>query len=112
MRLSSLHAPGWRSGPVLIAESFVDRLRGLVGRPEGLGIVIRGASVHGLGLRRPLWAVGLDGDGGVLSVALLRPRHLVCSRGAVHILELPLGTRPPTIGSTVTEIVAPGSPTT
>jgi hypothetical protein len=101
MRPAVLLVDGVRTRPVLVADRFVDRLRGLVGRPGDAAMAIPGWSVHGWGLHRAVWAVGIDAEGTVLSVSRLRPFGLRVVPGAVWMLELPVVDRPPVAGSTV-----------
>lgn len=85
---------------VAVARTFRERARGLVGR--GGGLLLPGRSVHGIGMRRPVWAVGLDGAGMVVAVALLRPGRVVTfPRPVVAVLELPASAVPPRPGDTV-----------
>jgi len=82
---------------VAVAESFRDRLRGLVGRPpleEGEGLLIpKCASVHTFGMDHPIDVVFLDAEGRVVrSIARLGPLRLgLGGTAAFHALELPAG---------------------
>lgn len=80
-----------------LAETFLERLRGLLGRTgwgETDGLWIEPcAGVHGLGMRFAVDVVVLDGTLTVLGVERLRPWRV----GRVHLeaaaaLELPAGT--------------------
>lgn len=101
MRHVTLLVDGIPVRPVLYADRFVDRLRGLVGMPPTTAMIIPGRSVHGCGLRRSLWAVGVGGNGLVRSVTRLRPFGLRVDPGARWLLELPWEDRPPPPGSRV-----------
>jgi hypothetical protein len=92
---------GWSSGPVWVAAGFARRWRGLRGREEGAALLLSGCSVHGVGMRRPLWTVGLDVAGLVVGVRRLDPGRLVWMRGAAWVLELPIERLPPAVGATV-----------
>ena len=93
-----LRGPGWSSGPVIPALRSSERLRGLRPAPRAAGLLLRARSVHGFGMRVPLWAVSLDRSGTVRRVARLEPRGLVVDPGAAWILELPMGRVPPRPG--------------
>lgn len=83
--------------PVRVARRFPDRLRGLRGR--GGGLLLAGRSVHGIGMRRPLWAVGLTAGGTVVAVTRLAPWRVVSfRRPVVAVLELPVDADPPLPG--------------
>lgn len=78
---------------VFVADSFVRRLRGLIGRPplaEDEALLVRPCgSVHTLGMRYPIDVVYLDGAGLVLRVqAALPPRRFSACRRAAAVLEL------------------------
>lgn len=92
----------WSSPPVLVARTFRQRKKGLKPTAGGMGMLIRGRSVHGLGMREPLLAIGLDRERRVVGVRILRPRHLVFIRTARHIMELPIATLPPPRGVVLT----------
>lgn len=79
------------------ADGFLARLLGVFSAPTG-AVLIPGRSVHGFGLRRPLWAVAVDEDGVVLEVRILNPLAVVVFRRARWMLELPLAELPPPIG--------------
>jgi uncharacterized membrane protein (UPF0127 family) len=79
-----------------IADTFVLRLRGLLGRralPRGEGVLLSpSSSVHTFFMRFPIDAVFLDRGLRVVGVSLnLRPWRLAGSRGARLVLELPAG---------------------
>ncbi len=79
---------------VPVAAGFRARLLGLSRLPReaaGPGLLIpRCSSVHTFGMRFALDLVFLDGDGRALAVRRgVRPRRLVCHRGARAVLEIP-----------------------
>ena len=102
MEWGTFAAGEWSSPPVLIARTFRQRTKGLTPATAGYGMLIRGRSVHGLGMREPLLAIGLDRERRVVGVRTLRPRHVVFIRTARHIMELPIGTLPPPRGVALT----------
>lgn len=83
---------------VALADRWLARLRGLLGRPEpapGEGLLLAPCgSVHMLGMRYPIDVALLDGERRVLSVHPgLRPGwHVAAAHGARYALELPAGT--------------------
>jgi hypothetical protein len=93
---------GWSSPPVWVAQSFLQRWKGLRPTADGLGMLIRGRSVHGFGMKEPLHVVGLNARRCVVGVRILHPRHLAIVRGARHILELPIDGEPPPAGAVLT----------
>ncbi|MGH8924383.1 MAG: hypothetical protein ACRDWA_07080 [Acidimicrobiia bacterium] len=97
---------GWRSGPVRRAVSFLARWHGLRPEPAGYGLWLDRNSVHGLGMKVPLWVCGLDSDLLVILTKELAPRHVVRIRDAESILELPLTLTPPPIGVALSWISA------
>ena len=79
-----------------VADSFVTRLRGLMGRSRlarGEGLLIpRTSSIHTHFMRFSIDVVFRDGDGRVLSVARnLRPWRFARCRGAADVIELAAG---------------------
>jgi len=94
-------APGWHSGPLLVAHTHRQRCRGLRPRPGGGGLLLRTGSVHGFGMREPLWAVSLGPGGRVRRVGVLLPCRMLWDPGAVWTIELPLSRRPPEPGMTL-----------
>jgi hypothetical protein len=97
--IGSLTCGSWESGPVRLAAGFLDRWRGLRPRPRTCGLLLRARSVHGIGMREDLWAVGISSAGVVLTVKRLRAGSIAILPGATWVLELPLGRRPPPPGS-------------
>jgi uncharacterized membrane protein (UPF0127 family) len=83
---------------VSLADGWLTRLRGLLGRPEpaeGEGLLLTPcSSVHMLGMRYPIDVALLDGERLVLALHPgLRPGwHMAAARGARYALELPVGT--------------------
>jgi uncharacterized protein len=83
---------------VALADGWLTRLRGLLGRPElreGEGLLLTPcSSVHMLGMRYALDVVLLDSDRYVASgFAGLQPGwHMAARPGARYALELPVGT--------------------
>ena len=86
------------TAPVIKADTFRLRRRGLSPRPNGRRMLFEANSVHGFGMREAVWAVGLTRDGEVIEVSRLEPRRLVWLRGAHWILELPIDEEPPRPG--------------
>lgn len=85
--------------PVLVAVTIRRRLQGLLPAPNGRGLLLRSASVHGRGMVEPLMIVFLDAAGAVLEVRRLEPGGLIRHRGATWTLELPVSTPPPSVGA-------------
>ncbi len=98
MRILELSSGEWRSGQVLLAETFWERLRGLLARPSDTAMLIPGSSVHGFGMRRSCRVIALDPGLGVLSTSILRPGRIVWQQGAAWMLELPVTVPPPPAG--------------
>jgi len=86
------------AGRADLADSFLTRARGLLGRATlapGDGLVIRPCNaVHTVGMRFPIDVIHLDADSRVLRVvADLRPWRLgPLVRGSRVVVELPAGT--------------------
>ena len=80
------------------ATSFLDRLRGLIGRVSlqaGEGLLIRPCSgIHTIGMRYAVDVVFLDAAGRVVKTAVsVRPNRVgPIALGAAAVLELPEGT--------------------
>jgi uncharacterized protein len=83
---------------VMLADRWLARLRGLLGRPEpapGEGLLLTPCgSVHMVGMHYPIDVALLNAERRVLSLHPgLRPGwHLAATRGACFALELPVGT--------------------
>ena len=83
---------------VALADGWLMRLRGLLGRPEpkpGEGLLLSPCqSVHMYGMRYPLDVAFLDTDGVVVAAyrSLQPGSRSKWHRTAVHALELPAGT--------------------
>lgn len=92
---------------VIFADDFWLRLRGLIGRPEDTGLLIRGRSVHGFWLSRSIRVYGIDARGVVISAQLLSRRRVVVAPGATSILEVPLHWPGLPIGSRIPLEMAP-----
>lgn len=80
----------------LLANTFLTRLRGLLGRPplrEGEGMLIRPAnSIHTWFMRSVIDAVFLDRDLVVVDVAAdVKPWRLAARRGSRSVLEVAAG---------------------
>lgn len=67
--------------------------------PPGSGLIIRGRSVHGVGLSAPLLVIGLDHNDRVVHVARLEPGRVVACRQAVAMLELRIAVSAPSVGA-------------
>lgn len=89
------------SGPVPadLCDRFVDRLRGLLGSDPGRIVVIPGSAVHGMGMRRPIRVIGLGPTGAVIGHRVLRPWRAIRIHGARWMVEGPLDTEVPAIGT-------------
>ena len=86
---------GMRIGELWLADRFMDRLRGLIGRPvlkAGEGLWLKPCrQVHMFGMRYPLSIWFLDSEGRILRlIDCLKPGEVspLC-REAVSILEFP-----------------------
>lgn len=98
---------GWASGPVVFADSFRLRWRGL--RPGGSchGMLFRTRSVHGVGMSVPLGVAAIDAANRVIATGVLSPGRVLWFAGAVWVLELPAGATLPTVGSRVESLPRP-----
>lgn len=95
MEWGTFATDGWSSPPVWVARTFRQQWKGLTPRAAGQGMLIRGRSVHGFGMRESLLVVGLDDRRCVIGSRILFPRRVVWIRRAKHILELEVGLPPP-----------------
>ncbi len=86
---------------VLVAETFGERLRGLIGRPPNWAMLLPGRSVHSIGMRRPVMVVALDADFRVVEIERLEPMRLCSPKDARWLIELPIGCELPTKGETL-----------
>lgn len=59
--------------------------------PNVEALVIRGSSVHGFALNRPMWVFGVDRRGDGIEGRRLHPMRIVHFPGAQAVVELPLG---------------------
>ena len=94
-RAAELVVDGRTVARLTLADTFLTRLRGMLGRtrlPDAL-LLIPGNSVHGIGMRVPLDVAVLDRDGWVLWTGVLRPWHATRTvRGGRKVLEAPIGS--------------------
>ena len=95
----------WRSPPIVVATSFVDRLVGIRRAGTG-GLLLRCSSVHAVGVQEPLRIIHLGRDGTVECQDLLTAGRRVRARGA-WILELPLSTSGPDPGTHLVPLLSP-----
>ncbi len=88
----------WLASQVEVADRFVRRLVGLLGRkslpPEHGLLITRCDSIHTIGMRFPIDVVFVDQDARVVkAIESLRPFRVVFPVWhAVAVLELPAGT--------------------
>lgn len=101
MRSRSQSEGRWSFEPVVVAATRLQRFRGLRPRSAGRGLMLRGTSVHGFGMREALMVVFLDPGGMVLGVERLLPGSLVRYGGATWVLELPPDSPIPQPGTTL-----------
>ena len=111
MPTSSLLVDGRAVAPVIVADTYGARLRGMLARrPLPPALLLRPAnSVHGVGMTRRLEVAVLDPVGIVLALRVLSPFGLTRPvKHGTQVLEAPVGsftTWGLTVGSVVT--VAP-----
>lgn len=98
---SNLTSPGWVGARVGVADTFLDRLRGMRAPAGCGGVILRSRSVHTLGMNRPIGVFATDRAGTVIAVRVLPPNRVAVFRGAQHVVELPEGRPLPVIGSPV-----------
>lgn len=84
---------GTRTLRLLVCESGLERLTGLLNRPEldpGVALLIDPCwAVHTFGMRRPIDVVFCDSAWRIVHVVeALRPRRVACRRDAIRVLEL------------------------
>lgn len=99
MREVALRSGDWSHGPVMEAEGFLDRLRGLRASGRGSSLLLETSSVHGIGLEVPFRAVALTRDLRVGSVTIVYPGRVVRFRGCAYVLEMPVHVTPPAVGA-------------
>ena len=104
-----VRAEAWVSPPVTVATCFRDRWRGLRPHSQGRALLLKGYSVHGIGMREALWAIGLDQVSTVVEVCLLLPYRVVRIPQATWLLEMAAIETPPPIGSKLTPVRGPES---
>jgi uncharacterized membrane protein (UPF0127 family) len=100
MRRVQLSTADWSAGGYL-AAGFVDRLLGIRRVPPGKAIVLPTRSVHSFGQRDPIEIVGLDGAMRVVATRTLKPRRIGVLPSARMIIELPAGSRVPSLSDLV-----------
>ena len=101
MEVIHFRADEWRSGPVLAADNFLERWRGLRGAGPDAALLLRTSSVHGMGMDRPFQAIGLSADYRVLETRQVEPGRFARFRGCKWILEIPAELAPPAMGQTL-----------
>jgi len=99
VRLVRLAAAGWRSGPLALAETRVERLLGIRGLDPGVGLLLRTRSVHSIGLALPLLIMAVDLSGRVVCGKMLAPHRVVFVAEAAWIAELPSDAFCPEVGT-------------
>lgn len=101
MKHVGLSSGSWSVEGLVLAESFLERLRG-VNLPEaGRGVVIQRSGVHTMGLSHAIETVAIDAQGRVAHVRTLPPNRFAWFPGARYVVELPPGTAVPDVGSLV-----------
>ena len=99
MRLVRVDLGTSRHRSVWVAETFWERLRGLMGRSSESALLLRGGSVHSVGLRRGLTVIALDAEFRVLAIRPLPPGSMCAVRGARWMLEVPASAELPPVGA-------------
>jgi hypothetical protein len=89
---------GWSSPPLVLAGSMRQRLVGLRPWSLGHGLIVAGATVHGIGMVEPLGVVALDRAGRVVAARLLAPGAALHLEGAAVTIEVPGGHPLPQVG--------------
>lgn len=93
--VARLRVDGVDVAQVVVADTYLRRLRGMLGRrplPEAL-VLVPANSVHGIGMREALDVAVLDREGTVLAVTVLRPLGLTRAvRHGRQVLEAPVGS--------------------
>ncbi|PFG34693.1 DUF192 domain-containing protein [Sanguibacter antarcticus] len=95
MRTAPLAVDGRPVATTVVADTYLARLRGMLGRtplPEAM-FLVPCASVHGVGMRTSLDVAFVAPDGEVLGTGVLRPyAFLGAPRGTRAVLEAPTGS--------------------
>jgi hypothetical protein len=81
-----------------VLRGFGERLDGIRGVPDGWGVVLRGRSIHTMGMRRPIGVVWLDAGGVVVRRRVLPPGRVAASVQAAWVVEVPADAGLPRIG--------------
>lgn len=100
MQRVALSAPDWGTTGYL-ARTFADRFLGVWSAPNGSAVVLRTASVHTFGRRRPLQLIGLDAGMTVVAIRTLKPNRVALIPSARIIVEMPAGSPVPAMGERV-----------
>lgn len=95
-----LATEGW-STPAHLARSFLDRWRGIKRVAGPFPLLLRTRSVHGLGLDAPIIVAPIDAGLKVGKIRILQPGRFITFPRARYVLEMPLGSKPPPLGSTL-----------
>ena len=101
MEVLRFRAKGWHSGPVMTANTFFERWRGLRGAAPDASLLIRTNSVHGVGMDRPFQAIGLSEDYQVMESRVVAPGGFARFRSCKWVLETPADAYPPAPGQTL-----------
>ena len=94
-KIARLTIDGTDQSEVVVADTPLRRLRGMLGRrPLPPALILRPtSSVHGIGMREALDIAVLDTDGVVLTIAVLRPMRATAPvRRGKQVLEAPVGS--------------------
>lgn len=95
MKSAELFIDGAMTCPVLVADTYWTRLRGMLFRnplPPAL-VLVRTTSVHGAWMTQALDIAMLDDAGVVLATGVLQPWRLSSrQRGTHSVLEAPVGS--------------------
>jgi len=94
-KIARLVIDGTDQSEVVVADTPLRRLRGMLGRrPLPPALILRPtSSVHGIGMREALDIAVLDADGTVLAVTVLRPMRATAPvRRGKQVLEAPVGS--------------------
>lgn len=91
---------GWAT-PAHLARSFLDRWRGVKRVVGPFPLLLPTRSVHGVGLDAPILVVPIDAGLKVGDIRILQPGRFLTFPGARYVLEMPLASKPPPLGSTL-----------